>query len=72
MTDYEKLSSIGILIAGIAWLALFLKGIMKEHREERKEWQQSQEKRDEEHNRSLERNTKVLSELTTLIKTIKK
>lgn len=70
--EYEKYGMIGILIAGIIWLSVFLKNILKEHREERENWTKRQEQQNEDHNRSLNRNTEVLSELTTLIKSIKK
>jgi len=70
--EYEKYGMIGILVAGIIWLSIFLKGILKEHREERENWTKRQELQSEEHNKSLNKNTEVLSELTTLIKSIKK
>lgn len=70
--DYEKFGTIGVLIAGIIWLSIFIKNIMKDHREEREALSKRQEQQDDDHNRSLNRNTEVLSELTTLIKSMKK
>jgi hypothetical protein len=70
--DFEKYGIVGVLIAGIAWLSVFIKNMMKEHREERADWQKRQEQQNDEHNRSLNKNTEVLSELTTLIKSMKK
>lgn len=61
-----------VLILGIKWGALFLKDLMKQHREEREQWSKTQEKQNDDHNKSLNKNTEVLSELTTLIKSIKK
>lgn len=59
----------GLCIIGLAWFVLYL---MKQHKEERDMWTKRQESQNDDHNRSLNRNTEVLSELTTLIKSIKK
>lgn len=59
----------GIVIIALAWFVLYL---MKQQKEERDESRKVNERRDDEHNRSLNKNTEVLSELTTLIKSMKK
>jgi hypothetical protein len=59
----------GIVILALGWFVLYL---MKQQKEEREEVRKSNERRDDDHNRSLNRNTEVLSELTTLIKSMKK
>lgn len=55
----------GVVILGLAWFVMYL---MKEHKDEREAWQKTQERQQEEHNKSLNKNTDVLSELTTLLK----
>lgn len=63
-----QLGLAGVVIIGLAWFVMYL---MKQHKEERSEWQKRQEQQNDDHNRSLNRNTEVLSELTTLIKSMR-
>lgn len=63
-----QLGLAGVVIIGLAWFVMYL---MKQHKEERQEWTRKQEQQNEDHNRSLNRNTEVLSELTTLIKSMR-
>lgn len=65
MAELEKYGLSGIIILGLAWFVMYL---MKEHKSEREDWQKTQERQQEEHNKSLNKNTDVLSELTTLLK----
>lgn len=72
-----------ILLTGIKWGANFVKELMKQHKQERED-QENQHRREreawnlinhrqlEESNKNINKNTEVLSELTTLIKSIKK
>lgn len=55
----------GVVIIGLAWFVLYL---MKEHKSERDEWRRVQEKQNEEANKNINKNTDILSELTTLLK----
>lgn len=72
-----------ILIVAIKWGANFVKDLMKEqkaereeqenqHRREREGWNLINHRQLEESNKNINKNTEVLSELTTLIKSIKK
>ena len=71
-TILDKFGAFGItliiLLVGIKWTVSFIKDLMRQHREERSEWSKRQEQQNEDHNRSLNKNTEVLSELTTLLK----
>lgn len=71
-----------ILIVAIKWGAVFVKDLMKEHKDEREE-QENQHRREretwnlinqrqlDESNKNIKENTNVLSELTTILKTKK-
>lgn len=69
MTIWEQYGLSGTVIVGLSWFVMYL---MKQMKEERDEARRANERRDDEHNKSLNRNTEVLSELTTLIKSMKK
>lgn len=60
----EKYGLPGIVIAGLAWFVLYL---MKEHKKERKEWRESQERLQDDTNRNIRENTNVLAGLKTLL-----
>jgi len=82
MVDYEKLGIIGILIAGfVAGFKLF-KDVVKSnketqeklddlHRREREQQNQVIQKQFEEMNRTAITGTQALTELTTLVKSMK-
>lgn len=55
----------GLCIIGLAWFIMYL---MKEHKTEREEWRRFQERQNDEANRNINKNTDILSELTTLLK----
>lgn len=55
----------GLCIIGLAWFIMYL---MKEHKTEREEWRRLQERQNDEANRNINKNTDILSELTTLLK----
>lgn len=84
--DFEKYGlpgiGIGLLIVAIRWAAVFVKDLMKQHREEREDqenehrreregWNLINQRQIEETNKNINRNTDVLSELTTLLKSRK-
>lgn len=62
----------GIAGVALAAMAYFIMYLMKQHKEERSDWQKAQERQTDEANRNINRNTEVLSSLKTLIETIKK
>lgn len=81
--DFEKYGlpgiGIGLLIVAIRWAAVFVKDLMKQHKEEREDqenehrreregWNLINQRQIEETNKNINRNTDVLSELTTLLK----
>lgn len=66
---FDKYGFPGIAIGGLAWFIMYL---MKEHKKERKEWQQSQERRDDESNKNAKETNGLLTELKTLIQTLRK
>lgn len=80
--DFEKYGIPGVIaavaIAAISWCVLFIKGLLKEHKEEREsierinrgerdEWKRSMERQNEESNRNIRENTNVLAGLKTLL-----
>lgn len=84
--DFEKYGlpgiGIGLLIVAIRWAAVFVKDLMKQHKEEREDqenehrreregWNLINQRQIEETNKNINRNTDVLSELTTLLKSRK-
>lgn len=84
--DFEKYGlpgiGIGLLIIAIRWAAVFVKDLMKQHKEEREDqenehrkeregWNLINQRQIEETNKNINRNTDVLSELTTLLKSRK-
>jgi len=54
----------GIVIVALAWFVLKL---MKDHRAERKEWRESNEKIMDDSNRNIRENTNILSGLKALL-----
>lgn len=85
--DLEKYGIPGVIaiigISAIGWCVKFIKGMLDEHkkeredlenlhRQERQDWNRINQHQLEDSNKSLNRNTEVLSELTTLIKSMKK
>lgn len=64
----EQYGLSGIVIAGLCWFVLY---IMRGHKAERKEWQERTDRKDTDAQSNIKDNTKVLSELTTLIKSMK-
>lgn len=84
--DFERYGlpgiGIGLLIVAIRWAAVFVKDIMRQHKEEREDqenehrreregWNLINQRQIEETNKNINRNTDVLSELTTLLKSRK-
>jgi hypothetical protein len=65
--DYEKYGIVTVLVVGIVWLVKFIKDLMREHRNERKEWQQSNEKLQDHTNQTIKENTNILAGLKTLL-----
>jgi len=65
----DKYGLPGIVIGGLGWFVLYL---MKQHKQERKEWQDAQKQRDEKSNEAINSNTTALTILKTLIETIKR
>lgn len=59
----------GVVIGGLAWFVLYL---MKQHRQERKEWKGSSEKLQDDTNKNMRESINVLSGLKTLIETLKR
>jgi len=58
-----------VIIVGMAGFVMF---IMKQHREERDQWQKLNERQQDETNRNVRENTNILSALKTLIETLRK
>lgn len=54
----------GVIIAGLAWFVLYL---MKQHKEERENWNKTQERQQDDTNRNIRENTNVLAGLKTLL-----
>lgn len=69
MSELTQYGLPGIVIAGLCW---FVVNIMKQHKDERKEWKQTTEKQFDEQNKSSNAVTNALSRLNTLIETMKK
>lgn len=80
--DFEKYGIPGVIatvaIATISWCVVFIKGLLKEHKEEREsiernnraerdDWKRTIERQNEESNRNIKENTNVLSGLKTLL-----
>jgi hypothetical protein len=63
-SELEQYGLAGIVIVGMAWFIMYL---MKAHREEREDWRRSQERRDEDTNKSMRENTNVLAGLKALL-----
>ena len=74
MADFEFLKVLDALgiPAGVALLWAYIYFSKKDHRQERKVWRESQDSLTHKFIDSQERNTQVLSELKTLIKTKQK
>lgn len=69
MTILEQYGLSGIVIAGLAWFVMYT---IKEHRKERKDWKELSERQFDAMNKNSNEVTKTISELSTLIKTMKK
>jgi hypothetical protein len=60
----EKYGLPGVVIIGMAWFVMYL---MKEHKNERKEWQKTNEKLQDDTNKNIKENTNILAGLKTLL-----
>lgn len=60
----EKFGLPGVIIFGLGWFVMYL---MKEHKNERKEWQQTNERQQDETNRNMKENNTILSGLKSLL-----
>lgn len=69
MSQLEQYGLPGLVIAGLAWFVMYL---MKQHREERKEWRDMAEKRDDNYKETMQNNTNALSGLKALIERMSK
>ncbi len=67
--DLYQYGAIGICLA-IAYL--FIHKLIKDHRKEREEWKKTTERQFEIMNENSNKQTSALTELSTLIKTLKK
>lgn len=80
--DFEKYGIPGVIaaaaIAAISWCVLFIKGLLKEHKEEREasernnrserdDWKRAIDRQSEESNRNIRENTNILAGLKTLL-----
>lgn len=54
----------GVVIGGLAYFVMYL---TKQHKEERQEWQKSNERQQEDSNKNIRENTNVLAGLKTLL-----
>lgn len=68
MTPYQQYVEWAIIVA----MAGFVMYIMKQHRDERDQWQRINERQQDEANRNVRENTNILSALKTLIETLRK
>lgn len=64
ITDLSQWGVPGLIIAGLAGYILLIE---KRHREERSDWQKTNERQSEEQNRNIRENTSILSALKTLL-----
>lgn len=54
----------GVAIGGLAYFIMYL---MKQHKEERHEWQRTNERLQDESNKNIKENTNILAGLKTLL-----
>lgn len=68
MNTYQQYVEWAVIIA----MATFVMYIMKQHREERQDWQKQNERQNDETNKNSKENINVISALKTLIETLYK
>lgn len=54
----------GVVICGLAYFVMYL---MKQHKEERQDWQRTNERQQDESNKNIRENTNILTGLKTLL-----
>jgi len=64
MTELTQYGLSGIVIAGLCYFVMYL---MKQHKEERSDWQKTNERLQDDTNKNVRENTNILSGLKTLL-----
>jgi hypothetical protein len=64
MTELANYGVLGIIVIALAG---YIISIEKRHRDERSDWQRSNERQMDEQNRNIRENTSILSSLKTLL-----
>jgi hypothetical protein len=65
MNPLENYGALGIVVSALAWFVL---KIMRDHKQERKEWSERSDKNDERNTKVISDNTKAVSDNTTAFK----